>query len=510
MHRVRVAINHSVVDKRLERERDPEILRAALRLSLVENERLIKLTLDLKNALAEAKGERVQSLQAQIAELEQQLAVRNKALFGDSSERRPSADKKPAAKDGDKAAQTGHGPRQQSIDHAEQTHELDEADKKCTACGGDLTEWDGQSEDSNEVGRIERRFVMTLHRRKKYRCACGGCVETAPGPLKLTKGGRYSIDFAIGVAIDKYLNHMPLERQVRDMARLGLHVDSQTLWDQLNALASKLSALHMQLQNAVLAQKVIGADETHWKLLNESSKSGKSSKRWQVWAIVNNQHVCYRIQDGRGLEQAQALLDNYQGVVMCDGYAVYASLAKRRKDLLLAHCWSHVRRKFVEVEDVEPGRCTEALDLIDAMFEVERRAKEMNANAITLHKMRRAETFEIVKRLAMWSNAQQALPASPLGKALNYMHTMWGGLKVFLDDPRVPMDNNATERALRGVVLGRKNHYGSKSIRGTEVAALFYSIIETCKLQGLDPAKYMRTATEAALKGEPIPLPAVE
>jgi transposase len=166
-----------------------------------------------------------------------------------------------------------------------------------------------------------------------------------------------------------------------------------------------------------------------------------------------------------------------------------------------------VRRKFVEVEDIEPGRCTEALDLIDEMFAVERRAKKMNANAITLHQMRRDGTFEFAKRLAMWSNAQEALPSSPLGKAIGYMLTMWDGLKVFLDDPRVPMDNNATERALRGVVLGRKNHYGSKSVRGTEVAALFYSIIETCKLQHLDPAKYLRAAAEAAIKGETIPLP---
>jgi transposase len=498
------------VDKRLEQETDVATLRAAVRLLGLENERLIKLNIDLRNALAESKGETAQSLQTQIAELEQQLAVRNKALFGDSSERRKGSEKQPAKEDADKAPQTGHGPRQQALDHAEQTHELDEADKKCTACGGELIEWSEQSEDSNEVDLIERRYVIVNHKRKKYRCKCGGCVETAPGPLKLTKGGRYSINFAIGVAIDKYLNHMPLERQVREMARLGLHVDSQTLWDQINALAQKLSPLHTQLQNAVLAQKVIGADETHWKLLSESSKSGKTSKRWQVWAIVSDSHVCYRIQDGRGVEQAQTLLDNYSGVVMCDGYAVYASLAKRRKELLLAHCWSHVRRKFVEVEDIEPGRCTEALDIIDEMFAVERRAKEMNANAIVLHKMRRAETFELVKRLAMWSNAQQALPTSPLGKAIGYMHTMWGGLKVFVDDPRVPMDNNATERALRGVVLGRKNHYGSKSVRGTEVAALFYSIIETCKLIGIDPAKYLRTAVEAAIKGEPIPLPAAE
>jgi len=250
---------------------------------------------------------------------------------------------------------------------------------------------------------------------------------------------------------------------------------------------------------------VIGADETHWKLLSESSKSGKSSKRWQVWAVVSDKHVCYRIQDGRGLEQAETLLDNYRGVVMCDGYGVYSALAKKRKALLLAHCWAHVRRKFVEIEETAPGECTEVLDLIGALFELERRARD--ADAATLLAMRRAESKPIVDKIDAWAGAQRALPSSALGRAIAYMHGVWPGLLVFLNNAEVPVDNNATERALRGVVLGRKNHYGSKSIRGTEVAALFYSIIETCKLTGTDPGKYLRQAAEAALNGEPIPLP---
>lgn len=496
------------MDKRLQRETDVATLQQAVRLLSLENDRLIKLTLDLRNALAASKGEVVQSLQLQIAELEQQLATRNKALFGDSSERRESPVKKADKDDADKAAQTGHGPRQQTIDTEERMHDLDDADKKCTACGGELAEWSEQFEESDEVDHIERRYVLVTHRRKKYRCACGGCVETAPGPLKLIKGGRYSIDFAISVVLAKYFEHMPLERQVRSMNRLGLQVDSQTLWDQINALAKILSPLHSQLQHAVLSRSVIGADETHWKLLSESSKSGKSSKRWQVWAVVSDKHVCYRIQDGRGLEQAEALLGDYKGVVMCDGYAVYSALAKKHKGLLLAHCWAHVRRKFVEIEEMEPGRCTEILDLIDELFAVERRARDMNADDATLLKMRKAESFEIIKRMAIWSNNQEWLPSSPIRKAITYMQSVWPGLQLFLRNAKVPVDNNATERALRGVVLGRKNHYGSKSIRGTEVAALFYSIIESCKLQGIDPAKYLRQATEAALNGETIPLPA--
>jgi len=154
-------------------------------------------------------------------------------LVGTSSEKRPagesagdeSGEKKPKGK--------GHGPRSQPrLRTVDEDHELQEPDKTCPSCGGELHEWEGQTEDSEEIDVITREFVIRKHRRKKYVCNCGGCVVTAPGPVKLTEGGRYSIDFAIEVAIGKYLDHLPLERQVRIMGREGLEVDSQTLWNQ--------------------------------------------------------------------------------------------------------------------------------------------------------------------------------------------------------------------------------------------------------------------------------------
>src|SRR5262245_66268992 len=119
-------------------------------------------------------------------------------------------------------------------------HVLVETDRGCPACGGTLRAMTGQTEDSEEITVVERQFVLLQHRRQKYRCACNGAVETAPGPLRLaarpdTRGRRYSADFAVEVAIGKYLDHLPLERQVRVMRREGLTIDSQTLWDQLEA-----------------------------------------------------------------------------------------------------------------------------------------------------------------------------------------------------------------------------------------------------------------------------------
>ena len=486
-----------------EHETDVATLQKALRLLALENERLVKLNLELRKAIAEAKGERVEQLELEIAKLQQTVAARNQALFGDSSERRP---RPVAAAEPPKPKQTGHGPRKQNLEVVERVHELDVADRTCTSCGGELTEWVGQFEESREIDMVERRFMDVLHKRKKYRCKCGGCIETAPAPPKLMPGGRYSIDIAISIVVGKYGNHMPLERTARSLGELGLVIDSQTLWDQINALARIIAPVHDALQLAVLAAPVVGADETHWKLLGYKTPGGKT-KRWQVWAITSEGVVCYRMKAGRSVEEAADVLGDYRGIVMCDGYAVYSSLHKQRPGMRLANCWAHVRRKFVEVEELEPGRCADVLDLIGKLFEVEQRARDGDLDDDAVLALRAAESKPIVDAIHAWALEQRVLPSSPLGKAIAYMGSLWDGLKIFLEHAAVPVDNNATERALRGIVVGRKNHYGSRSQRGTEVAALFYSVIETCKLRDVDPYDYLRDATYAGLAGQRIPLP---
>ena len=473
---------------------DEEQVRQAAKLLERENERLIRQVLELKQKLSSVEGKSVEQM-VLLADLEQQLAVRNKMLFGRASEKRKQ--EKVAT---DPGPQTGHGPREQpELAHVEREHELDDADRVCTSCGGALSEMAVQFEESEEVDALERQFVLVRHKRKKYRCSCGGCVETAPGPEKLIPGGRYSIDFAVSVAIAKYTDHLPLERQVRIMKRQGLSVDSQTLWDQVNALARWLGPAHEALQKYVLEQPVIGADETFWRLMEGNGEN----KRWQTWAVVAPNAVSYRILDSRSAAAAAQVLGDYAGTLLCDGYSAYEALRKRGGRFEIAHCWAHVRRKFVEAQEVQPEPCGQALDLIGELYALERECASDEDRA----RVRGQNSREIVRRLHAWALEQRALPQSPLGKAIAYMGDLWPGLLRFLDEPRLPLDNNTVERALRGVVLGRKNHYGSRSERGTEVAALFYSLIESAKLAGVEPDAYLRTATRAAIRQLVIPLP---
>lgn len=473
---------------------DGEQLRQAAKLLERENERLIRQVLELKQKLASAEGKGTKQLEL-LAELEHQLAVRNQKLFGRSSEKRGSST--PLA---ERTPQPGHGPREQAeLAIVEREHSLDDADQICPSCGEQLLEMAGQFEESEEVDVLERQFLLVRHKRKKYRCSCGGCVETAPGPDKLIAGGRYSTDFAVTVAIAKYADHLPLERQVRMMKRQGLVVDSQTLWDQINALAHRLEPVHEALRTYVLSQPCIGADETFWRLMEGNG----DNKRWQTWAVAASNAVSYRILDSRSAAAAADVLGDFAGTLLCDGYSAYESVKKRGGRFEIAHCWAHVRRKFIEAQEVAPGPCGEVLDLIGELYAAERDCGTDDDRS----RIRAERSRDIVRRIQAWALQQQALPKSPLAKAISYMGDLWPGLLRFLDDSRLALDNNATERALRGVVLGRKNHYGSRSERGTEVAALFYSVIESAKLAGVDPDRFLRTAAHLGIRGEPIPLP---
>src|SRR5712691_6423099 len=452
---------------------------------------------ELKEENARLKGQDAQAVQREIEALKELLAQRERVIFAEKTEQRPRTGDESVPSE--PAPQRGHGPRvQPSLPILDLIHELDEADLICPKCGGPLVEMAGQTEDSEEVTVIERRFAILKHQRKKYRCACNGCVDTAPGPLKLQPGSRYSTAFAVEVAVNKYLDHLPLERQARIMRREGLTVDSQTLWDQLDVLAKVLQPTYVALSRHVLEAEVVGADETWWRLMDT-----KGSKRWWVWSVTRDDAVIYKTLPSRSQEAARQVLDGYRSIVLADGYSAYEALSRAGPSFSLAHCWAHVRRKFIEAEPHFPEPCGQVLDLIGQLYALEGEVPSDPADraaALALrHSLRQQRSRPLVRDIRDWALAQRPLPESGLGKAVSYMLGLWKGLTLFLDDPRIPLDNNATERGLRGVVLGRKNHYGSRSERGTEVAALFYSLLESAKLAGVEPKLYLLTATRAAL-----------
>jgi transposase len=359
----------------------------------------------------------------------------------------------------------------------------------------------GQYEEADEVDVVERSFRIVRHKRQKYRCACGGCVDTALGPAKLVPGGRYSVVFAAAVAAGKYCDHLPLSRQCDQMRRQGLEVDSQTLWNQLDALARHLQGSYEALRSWVLAEPVAGADETRWPLLDGDAKT------WWAWSATSRRGAWYRIAKSRSHEEAGELLGDFAGVVISDAYSAYPALQKARAragpTFKLTHCWAHVRRKYVQAEPYHP-EAKGILALISELYAIEKEAQQgvepgSDAWRERLYALRQAKSREVIARIRTWRQGVHVLPKSSLGRATSYMEDNWQELQVFLSDALVPLDNNDTERAIRGLAVGRKNHYGSKSKRGTEVAALFYSLVETCKRLGIEPTGYLQTAALHAI-----------
>lgn len=484
----------------LNRITDVETLRELLRVQLRESERL---KAELKQAYEQLRGKdakQAEQLALKLAEVERQHANALKALFGQSSERRPKEDTKPK----ERTKQKGHGRKAQlSIPTQDVRHIYDDLPLTCSVCHGDLLEWKDQYEDSEEIDFVAPQVILKRHRRQKYRCKCGACVQTAPGPQKLFPKARYSVNFAINVAVQKYAYHMPLARQVKALGHQGLEVTSATLWDYLSTIYDLLLPAYERLEAYVLAQPVMGVDETRWKLLKTEQK-GKS-KAWWAWVRRVTNAVHYTLDPSRGNDVAIRLLKDYTGTAIADGYRPYEVALAANPKMKLANCWSHARREVLPFES-DP-RAARVLRVVQRMYRLEALAKQREMSSSKLLRWRQRKTKPLLDALFKWLQTLAVPSTFDLSKALRYILTRQVALTLFLDDPLLSPDNNETERVLRGVVVGRKNHYGSKSEQGTRVAALMYSLLDSAELVGLDPAVYLEKAISAALIGIEIPLP---
>ena len=480
------------VDADLEREQDIEELRRIAQALQAQNQLLLE-------ALAQ-KSREVERLRGKPGDLQLTLkmieALQAKAKSAEEAVRRAEAEqKKRAAERTHKRAersQPGGPTPQPMLPVVEREFTLDDADRACTRCGGALRPMTGQFEESELIDVIEVRYELIKVKQQKYVCRCGGCVETALGPERATPGSRYSLAFAIKSVLDKWLDHIPLERQCRILERHGVVVTSQTLWDLANVLARRLSVLNAALEAHVLQRPVIGLDQTGWPRLE-----GTDAKPWQMWCLTAPGVVVHRIRDDKSAATFIDLVGKYKGTIVCDALATHEAGARAGPGIVLAGCWAHVFRKFEEAKPDHP-EAARALTWIAALYEIDDRA---DGDLARLAELRGAESTRVLDELKAWLWDQAELRSLSIGKAAAYAIANWERLTRFVGDARIPLDNNATERAIRGPVVGRKNHYGSKSRRGTEVAATFYTILETAKLHGVNPAAYLAAAVTAADRG---------
>lgn len=387
----------------------------------------------------------------------------------------------------------GHGPSpQENLPTVDQFFEHDDADRTCPCCGGRLEPFEGQFETSEMVDVVDVQYRLVKVHRQKYVCDCGGTVETAPGPERAAEGGRYSLAFAAKVASDKYDLHLPLARQARAMRQHGLHIERHVLWDQLAAVVPALRGAHEALRAHILGQGYCGFDQSGWRRLH-----GRGLEPWQIWCLTAEDAIYYTIRDDKSAATMSDVLDGFRGTAVCDALSSHAAAARGTTDYRLAHCFAHVVRRFKDASaDFEQAAVP--LALLRRLYDIDAKAE----NDAHRRELRRTESRAVMDELRTWLMNTPTVKTTSLGQAVRYTLGIWPGLTVFLEDEKVWLDNNATERGLRGPVVGRKNHYGSKSKLGTQVAAIFYSLIETAKVHKVPAQPYLVEAIRAGRRGE--------
>jgi transposase len=489
------------IDVNVERETDIEMLRMKARLALVENKRLVDEIVRVKRENLVLKGASPDQLQQEMELLDAKLRKDAEALdeAARDAERRGTSGADPEKPKPDKKKREHFGTREGQktlpITNTE-VHDLDDADKQCGLCGGELAEWKGHEDETEEVVVVERRFEITKHIRKKYLCTCG-CIEQPLMPPRLLAGGRYSNGFAVLVAAMKYVDQLPLERIVRIFGREGLVIDSQTLWSIVLALATKLKPAWKRLREEILKSHIVGIDQSPWPVL------GHEKKKWQMWTLSTAKLAYFDIKKSKGFDDGKRVLGDFKGVVFGDAATTHDSL-ETALPITLAHCWAHPYRDAEKLLASDPIRAQEIIDFIRELYEID---DEAGDDVEKRRFLRDTRSRDVLQRLKEWRSKQKPLPSSPTAKLLGYLENHKEGLARFIDDPHIPLDNNQCERGYVWVAVGRRSFWGSRSELGTQVAAILYSFAETARRNGVDPKAFFAAALDDALDGRTIRLP---
>jgi transposase len=388
-----------------------------------------------------------------------------------------------------------------------------EAPTSCTCCGSARIVKMGEDvTDTLEV--IPRQWKVIQIVREKFTCRDCEKISQPPAPFHPTPRGWAGPNLLAMVLFEKFGQHQPLNRQAERYAKEGVEISLSTLADQVGACAVALQPIHDLIRAHVLGAERLHADDTTVPLM---AKGGTQTAR--LWTYVRDDRpfagrappaALYAFSADRRMEHPTRHLAGWAGILQADAYGGYNGVydaTRKPAPVLRALCWAHARRKFFELADIKAtarkGRSVaeeispvalEAVKRIDAIFDVEREITGLSAAA--RHDVRQRQVAPMVHDLHDWMRAERARMSkhNPVAKAINYMFEeegRWDAFTRFLDDGRICLTNNAAERALRGVALGRKAWLFAGSPRGGERAAFMYSLIVTAKMNDIDPQAWL-------------------
>jgi transposase len=381
-------------------------------------------------------------------------------------------------------------------------------ERVCAICGADKVCIGHETSEILEF--VPASFLVIEQRRRKYACKpCGNGVTIALPGDKPIENGRPGPGLLAQLAVGKYQDHLPLNRQVAIFKRLGVTLPSSTLVSWIEAVATAFEPIYRELVRRTLLAQVLGVDDTVLKVLDK--KKAKGIKRGHIWSYVGYEEgrpirAVYDYTPDWSGEGPQTFLATRLGYIQGDGYKGIDALFKNPEaGVRRVGCWAHVRRGFVKALDAGDKRAAVAVKLIGKLYEVERLASEREDGPEERAALRDEYARPVADRLGTWIKETwpDAVPKSPLGKAVTYAVNQWPTLTVYLEDGAVPIDNNEVERRIRPVAVGRKNYLFAGSDSGGERAAVIYSILACCNLAKVEPFAYMRDVLDRLSKSWP-------
>lgn len=431
-----------------------------------------------------------------------QLALALEELDADIAriqESRPFVGKPPAERPSHRRPLPDHLPREDIL--------VDVDNMICACCGGALHAIGESVSEMLDWVPAQLRVIRTT--RPKYACRTCETVVQAPAPERPIAGGLATPALLAQVLVSKYCDHTPLYRQSQIFARNGVELPRSTLAGWVGGACWWLEALHERLAKSVFASNHLFADDTPVPVLDPGRSRTKTGRLWvyvreqRPWGGPEPPAAVYLFAPDRKAERPVSHLEHFKGVLHVDGYAGFERLTGKG-DIVLAACWSHTRRKFYDVAQATNAPiAVEALRRIGELYAVEADVRGQSPG----HRLaaRRSRSKPIVDAMRTWLEAQlPLLPGrSTLAEAARYALSRWEALTRFLHDGRIELDTNPVERAIRPVALGRKNHLFAGSDGGGHRWAVLCSLIETCKLNDVEPYAWLRDVLTRMVDGHP-------
>lgn len=352
-------------------------------------------------------------------------------------------------------------------------------------------------EITEELEYTPGKLFVKQYIRPKYADPATGSVVCGQLPERPITKGIAGPALLAYIIISKFVNHMPVYRQIQQFSREGVNIPSSTINDWITSCCKLMEPLYQCLVKTVIRCDYIQADESPIKVLDRAKKDGTA--RGYHWLYQSAQHklVLFDYRPGRGREGPLEILKDFKGYLSTDGYSAY-DIFDKNKNVVRLCCWAHVRRKYDESRQNDPQRADYVLTQIQKLYAIERKAKGDGLSFEQIRAIRIQKAVPILDELKAWliENYKVVLPSSVIGKAIAYTLTLWDKLIVYIQDGRLQPDNNNVENAVRPLSLGRKNYLFAGSHEGAKRGAMLYSFMGCCKMNGINPQEWLMDILE--------------